>query len=63
MKTGDLVRLVEHQFVPHDEKIYYRYGVIILLKDYGESGVWYQVQWNKEKLWHKASDLELLSED
>lgn len=63
MKTGDLVRLVEHQFVPHDEKIYYRYGVIILSKDYGESGVWYQVQWNKEKLWHKANDLELLSED
>ncbi len=63
MKVGDLVNLLEHQFVPREEKIYYRHGVIIMVKDFGQSGIWYEVQWNKERLWHQASDLELINEN
>lgn len=63
MKVGDLVSLRVHQFVPHEEKIYYRHGVIIMIKDFGKSGIWYEVQWNKESLWHQAGDLELINED
>lgn len=63
MKVGDLVSLREHQFVPQQEKIYYRHGVIIMIKDFGKSGIWYEVQWSKESLWHQAGDLEMISED
>ena len=63
MKVRDLVSLREHQFVPNKEKVYYRHGVIITVKDFGKSGVWYEVQWNKERLWHQAGDLELINED
>jgi len=63
VKIGDLVSLKVHQFIAQEEKIYYRYGVIIMIKDFGKSGVWYEVQWNKESLWHQAGDLELINED
>jgi len=63
MKVGDLVSLREHRFVPQEEKIYYRHGVIIMIKDFGRSGIWYEVQWNKESLWHRPDELEMISED
>ena len=63
MKVGDLVYLLSHQFVPPIEKINYRHGVIIMIKDYGRSGMWYKVQWSKESLWHQAGDLELINEN
>jgi len=60
MKVGDLVTL-KPEF--RMEGVYYGYGVIIMIEEYGASGFWYRVQWAAEDLWHVAGDLELANED
>ena len=63
MKVGDLVRLKEGRALGVREKdIYYHVGVIIVIKEYAASGLWYKVQWGQENLWHHKGDLELISE-
>tara|TARA_R110000824_G_scaffold11883_1_gene52238 strand:+ start:5450 stop:5644 length:195 start_codon:yes stop_codon:yes gene_type:complete len=62
MKIGDLVSLSkERHFASEEDALYYRHGVIIMIKEYGSSGLWYEVQWSHDKLWHKAGDLELIN--
>lgn len=62
MKVGDLVKLKEgYSHEPPEKDIYYRAGVIIMIDEYDTSGLWYEVQWGQEKLWHREGDLELIS--
>ncbi len=62
MKAGDLVRLKPDAHYLIGESAPTQVGVIFELDVYGESGLWYHVQWNDSALWHTASDLELVSE-
>ena len=63
MKVGDLVKLKSGQsFYPRDEEVYFRSGVIIMIDEYDRSGLWYQVQWGQDCVWHTENDLELVSE-
>ena len=63
MKVGDLVRLKEgYSYEEQEKDVYYQAGVIILIDEYDASGLWYQVQWGQENLWHRPGDLELVSE-
>ena len=63
MKIGDLVRIKEgYSYEAREKDIYYRAGVIIMIEEYDTSGLWYEVQWGQEKLWHREGDLELISE-
>tara|TARA_R100000152_G_C6773655_1_gene201088 strand:- start:313 stop:510 length:198 start_codon:yes stop_codon:yes gene_type:complete len=63
MKIGDLVSLKSgYSYETADKDIYYRSGVIIMIDEYDTSGLWYQVQWGQESLWHRAGDLELVNE-
>ena len=61
MKIGDLVSL-RPEYQTHDDKFYFGYGVIIIIEDYGPSGVWYCVQWREEDIWHRPGDLKVESE-
>ena len=63
MKTGDLVRLKSgYSFETNEKDLYYQAGVIMVVEEYDKSGLWYQVQWGQENLWHRSGDLELISE-
>ena len=63
MRIGDLVRLKEgYSYEISEKDIYYRAGVIIMVDEYDASGLWYEVQWAEERLWHRSGDLELINE-
>ena len=63
MKVGDLVKLKsEYTFLSEEENVYYLHGVITMVEEYDRSGLWYEVQWSSERLWHRPNDLELLNE-
>ncbi len=63
MRIGDLVKLKEgYSFEEKEKDIYYQAGVIIMIDEYDTSGLWYQVQWGQENLWHREGDLEIISE-
>ncbi len=59
MNIGDLVSL-KPEYQTEDE-FYYGHGVIILIEDYGPSGIWVCVRWNKEVIWHRPGDLRIES--
>jgi hypothetical protein len=59
MKVGDVVKLKSGLGLA---SIYYGFGVIILIDEYGGSGLWCQVQWANDNMWHVPGDLELISE-
>ena len=59
VNIGDLVSL-KPEYQTEDE-FYYGHGVIILIEDYGPSGVWVCVRWNEEVIWHRPGDLRIES--